>query len=176
MPAARSASLDVLILYNTPALAPDDPDYASEAGVLESVAAVEAALAEFGHRPRHLSAGTLEELLTGLTTCAAPDVVFNLFEGFGGVGRGEAVVAGLVELLGYPLTGSRAQCLDLVRDKARTKWLLAGAGLPTAPFELVAAGEPLCPQRLEQLLSLGPAIVKPAQAKTPAWASAARVL
>ncbi len=34
--------LDVLVLHNTPALPPDHPDYASEAGVLESVAAVTA--------------------------------------------------------------------------------------------------------------------------------------
>ncbi len=155
-------SLDVLVLYNEPALAPDDPDYASEAGVLESVAAVDEALTAFGHRTRHLAVRSLGELLENLKHCLAPDVVFNLFEGFEGVGRGEAVVAGLVELLGYPLTGSPAKCLDLVRDKAQTKWLLSGAGWPTAPFELIGRREPLPEQRLRALLAVGPAIVKPA--------------
>ena len=90
------------------------------------------------------------------------DVVFNLFEGFGGVGRGEAHIAGLVELLGYPITGSPPDCLALVRDKARTKWLLAGAGLPTPEFRLVPADGPLDAGQFASLLAGGPAIVKPA--------------
>jgi D-alanine-D-alanine ligase len=155
-------SLDVLVLYNEPALAADDPDYASEAGVLDSVAAVDEALAAAGHRSRHLSVRSLPGLLDDLKRLPAPDVVFNLFEGFAGVGRGEAVVAGLVELLGYPLTGSRGQCLDLVRDKAQTKWLLAGAGWPTARFELISPAQRLPERKLRALLDDGPAIVKPA--------------
>ncbi len=155
-------SLDVLVLYNEPALSPDDPDYASEAGVLESVAAVNEALAEREHRARHLPVRSLPGLLEDLKSCPKPDAVFNLFEGFAGVGRGEAVVAGLIELLGYPITGSGGKCLDLVRDKARTKWLLGGAGWPTPPFELILPGERLPERKLRALLSLGPAIVKPA--------------
>jgi D-alanine-D-alanine ligase len=85
-----------------------------------------------------------------------------LFEGFGGVGRGEAEIAGLVELLGYPLTGSPPECLVLVRDKARTKWLLAGAGVSTAAFRLVAPDGPTDEGSLVELLELGPVIVKPA--------------
>ena len=83
---------------------------------------------------------------------APPDVVFNLFEGFGGVGRGEAEITGLVELLGYPITGSPAECLALVRDKARTKWLLAGAGLPTPQFVLRARRRCRRRARLRELL------------------------
>jgi D-alanine-D-alanine ligase len=89
-------------------------------------------------------------------------VVFNLFEGFGGVGQGEAEITGLVELLGVPVTGSPAECLALVRDKARTKWLLAGAGLPTPEFLLLAPHDPLSIDRLGKMLSAGPLIVKPA--------------
>jgi D-alanine-D-alanine ligase len=72
------------------------------------------------------------------------------------------VVAGLCELLGYPLTGSAAECLDLVRDKTKTKWLLAGAGWPTPDFEAVGEGDFLPERRLQALLSGGPVIVKPA--------------
>ncbi len=154
--------LDVLVLYNEPALAPDDPDYASEAGVLESVTAVDDALRASGHRVRHLGVRRIAGLLADLADCQRPDVVFNLFEGFQGVGCGEAVVAGLVELLAHPLTGSRGQCLDLVRDKARTKWLLRGAGLPTPDFECIGPAQRLAEGRLLALLEPGPAIVKPA--------------
>ncbi len=163
MPRGRGAPLDVLMLYNEPGLPPDDPDYASAAGVLDSVAAAQAALAAAGHPIRQLPVGQLPRLLAELIECPAPQVVFNLFEGFGGVGRGEAVVAGLIEQLGYPLTGSPAACLELVRDKARTKWLLAGAGLSTAPFELLLPGRVPAAERLRQLLAAGPVIVKPAQ-------------
>jgi D-alanine-D-alanine ligase len=144
-------------------LPPNDPDWASEAGVLESVEAVSAALTTRGHRIQRLGlAGCVEEMLDALSRLPQVDVVFNLFEGMQGVGRGEAVVAGLVELLGFPLTGSPAECLGLVRHKPRTKWLLAGAGLPTAPFEMVAATGSLQQKRLESLLAGGAVIVKPA--------------
>lgn len=154
-------ALDVLVLFNEPALPPSDPDYASEAGVLESVEAVSAALSP-RHRVRRLPVSNVDQLMRELSQTAKPDVVVNLFEGFAGVGRGEAVVTGLIELLGWPLTGSRGQALDLVRDKAQTKWLLAGAGLPTAPFELIGPRDRPEARRLQALLARGAAIVKPA--------------
>jgi D-alanine-D-alanine ligase len=155
--------VDVLILYNEPTLPRDDPDWAQEAGVLESVEAVTAALVNRGHRVRSLGASASpRELVETLAALNPPDVVFNLFEGYGGVGHGEAEITGLVELLGHPLTGSPAECLALVRDKARTKWLLGGAGIPTAPFRLIGADDPLDRDDLARLLAEGPAIVKPA--------------
>lgn len=155
--------MDVLLLYNEPTLPPDAPDWASEAGVLESVDAVSTALAARGHGVRRIGlAGSVEAILETLARLPAADVVFNLFEGLQGVGRGEAEIAGVVELLGYPMTGSAAECLALVRHKPRTKWLLAGAGLPTAPFAVVDAGSAVPVECLEGLLADGPLIVKPA--------------
>jgi D-alanine-D-alanine ligase len=155
--------LEVILLYNEPSLEATDPDWASEAGVLESLAAVEAALRALGHRPRRLGlAEPVSTAVAQLPRFGPADVVFNLFEGFGGVGRGEAEITGLVELLGYPATGSPAECLALVRDKARTKWLLAGAGLPTPEFRLIADDDPLDEHDLGPLLARGAVIVKPA--------------
>ncbi len=88
--------------------------------------------------------------------------MFNLFEGTGGVGSGEAEVAGLIESLGCAMTGSPAECLSLVRHKARTKRLLAAAGVPTPEFVLVEADAPLELRSLADLLAAGPMIVKPA--------------
>jgi D-alanine-D-alanine ligase len=158
----------VAIVYNEPALSPDHPDYASEAGVLESVDAVERALLAAGRQvtrvgvasaPRAAVLALLMERLTAL----GPDVVFNLFEGLGGVGEGEAQVTGLIELLGFSITGSPAATLEIARDKARAKWLLAGAGLPTAPFSFVERGAPFDREQFSALLSAGPVIVKPAR-------------
>ncbi len=162
-PSQPMKPLDVLLLYNEPTLPADDPDWAAEAGVLESVEAVSAALLARGHRVRTLAVGSSPaELLTQLAHLAPPDVVFNLFEGLSGVGRGESEIAGLLELLEHPLTGSPAECLALVRDKARTKWLLAGAGLATPAFELIGEADAIDSARLAELLADGPLFVKPA--------------
>jgi len=151
------------LLYNQPVLAADDPDWASEAGVLETVEAVTAALGASGHEviplPVTGSAAALVEALSNQPL----DVVFNLCEGLGGTGEGESQVAGLVELCGLPMTGAPSECLSLVRDKARTKWLLQGAGLPTPPFFCLAPGDELPEQALRQALDAGPWIVKPAR-------------
>src|SRR5690606_10309154 len=121
--------LKVILLYNEPTLADDDRDAASEEGVLESVEAVATTLERLGHQAISIGLpGEPREAISVVSKLEAADVVFNLFEGFGGVGRGEAEIAGLVELSGYPMTGSPADCLALARDKARTKWLLHGAG------------------------------------------------
>ncbi len=154
--------LDVLVLYNEPTLARDDPDWASEAGVLESVDAVVAALTERGHAARKLGIATIEQGLEELPRIESCDVVFNLFEGLQGVGQGEATVAGLLEALGHSVTGSPAQCLELARDKARTKWLLAGGGVPTPPFVLVRRDQSLDRAAFDELLAGGAVIVKPA--------------
>jgi D-alanine-D-alanine ligase len=142
--------LNVCILYNEPTLPPDDPDWASEAGVLESVEAVEQSLAHRGHLSRRLGfQGDVATLWNELTQPASanspgrPDVIVNFFEGLGGRGEGESQVTGLLDLSGIPYTGSSLECLTLVRDKARTKWMLLGAGLPTAAFEYLSPYDPL---------------------------------
>ncbi len=74
----------------------------------ESVEAASAALAAGGHRARTCGIAELAEFLAALPRIAGssghrPDVVFNLFEGFAGLGQGEALVAGWIEALGLPL-------------------------------------------------------------------------
>jgi D-alanine-D-alanine ligase len=155
--------LKVLIVYNQPSLSADDPDAASEAGVLESVAAVTAALSDCGHDVRSVALANQPELAAATILQFEPtDAVVNLFEGFGGVGHGEAEIAGLLELCGHAITGSPADCLALVRHKARAKWLLAGAKIPTADFILIDAQDPLDRATLEPLLTASRLIVKPA--------------
>lgn len=150
------------ILFNQPSLPADHPDYASEAGVLESVDAVEAALAGAGHRVTRLGLPADRRAILAALEKIGADVVVNLFEGLGGVGTGESQVTGILELLGIPFTGSGSKCLALVLEKALTKWLLLGAGLPSPAFELVRRDEPPRQERCEQLLSQGQVIVKPA--------------
>ena len=154
--------LAVSILYNEPVLTPDHPDWASEAGVLEAVEAVETALTKRGHLVQRLpAAGSPAALATAIQSSQC-DVIVNLCEGLQGTGAGESQMAGLLELCGAPHTGASSECLSLVRDKAVTKWLLLGAGLPTAAFQRIR-DEPLQRAALAGLLVAGPVIVKPAR-------------
>lgn len=153
----------IAILFNEPTLAAGHPDYASEAGVLESVAAMEAALTGAGHFVERVGLSQSAGLLMTPLACIQADVILNLFEGFASQSSSEAHLAGLLELSGQPYTGSGPECLALVRDKRRTKLLLKGAGLPTAEFWYVAKGQaPMDNRALDAALQHGPLFVKPA--------------
>ena len=154
--------MHVTILYNEPSLPANHPDYLSEAGVLESVEAVELALHQANHQSVRLGVGSDPHSILRALQSLKTDVVVNLFEGLGGVGAGEAQVTGILELLGSPVTGSGSNCLALVREKALTKWMLLGAGLPSPAFELITAEETVSVARFERLLATSPLIVKPA--------------
>ena len=156
----------IAILYNEPTLAADHPDYASEAGVLESVEAFDKALGNAGHEVRRVGAGrSVTEFVERLTN-ARPDVVVNFCEGFGGDSSGEAYVAGVLELMALPYTGSSPECLNLVRDKCRTKQVLSAADVPTAPYWIIRQDEDLKDssnrEKLQRALREFKLFVKPA--------------
>lgn len=65
---------------------------------------------------------------------AAPDVVFNIAEGWGGRDR-ESFVPVLCAMSGIPCTGSDAVTLGVTMDKALTKRVLRDAGVRTAGFQ-----------------------------------------
>lgn len=165
----------VAILYNQPALDPTNPDYAQEAGVMESVEAIAAALVARGHQQRLVGVpvASFGETRASRAAClrtvaeqlAQPpvDVAVNLCESWRGDCAGESWAATLLEILGLPYTGSPPDCLALVRDKARTKRLLDGHGLPTAPA-IVADEDGIYDETAAAALLGGgaPVIVKPA--------------
>ena len=154
--------VNITIVYNKQALPPDHPAYEQEAGVLESVAAFRSALIAAGHAVNEFA---LSDSLTALIDAVGaqrPEVIVNFCEEFGGTTAGEIYVAGLLETFKIPYTGSPPECLALGRDKARAKWLLAGAGLPTAPFVRINRGEAIPQGKLTDWLADGPLFVKPA--------------
>jgi len=145
----------VLVMYNEPTLPNDHPDADSEHDILYTADTICRILQQAGlpisrlgitHDPAAVIAGI---------KAASPDVVFNLYEGTAGWGNAEAFVSGILELLKVPFTGCPTQPLLLCRSKPLTKRLLAGAGLPTAPFMVIDDGiVPPCPIEW-------PVIVKP---------------
>jgi D-alanine-D-alanine ligase len=156
-PAAdRSSPIRVLILHNQPVLPEDHPDADSEHEILYTTEVVERTLIEAGYKVGTLGVSRDPAVLIDGLRKRRPDVVFNLFEGLADLSETEAYVAGILEWLELPFTGCPYQTLCLARTKHLTKYLLAGAGLPTAKF-FVAEESPVedCPLDW-------PVIVKPA--------------
>jgi D-alanine-D-alanine ligase len=85
-----------------------------------------------------------------------PMLVINLCESLAADSRGEMAIPSLLELLGYPYTGSSALALGLALHKDKAKHLLRGRAIKTPEFAVV--------ERVEDLESLNlpfPLIVKP---------------
>lgn len=86
------------------------------------------------------------------------DLIFNLCEGFLGKVNGEAYMAGYLELIGMPYTGSDPSTLSLCLDKGRVKDILRINGIPTPKSQVF---DSLCTP-LDGTLRY-PLIVKPLQ-------------
>ncbi|AGA30300.1 D-alanine--D-alanine ligase family protein [Singulisphaera acidiphila] len=151
-----SVRLKVAVLYNAPVLPPEHPDAVSESDVVGVAQAVVASFEAQGWDARLLAASPpVVDVLHNLDRLA-PDVVFNLIEGFGGSTAAATHMTGLLELAGYPYTGSPLEALALCVSKGRAKCLLRGAGLPTAPGFVMELGA-----SVPRWDWSGPAIVKP---------------
>lgn len=127
----------VLVLFNEPVLPTSHPDAESEHQILSAVEFVTTSLLDAGFAVTRLGVSHDPGPLCDRLRTRRPDVVFNLFEGTADRGDTEAHVAGLLEWLDVPFTGSPAQALCLARGKHLTKRLLRGAGLPTPDFFVV---------------------------------------
>jgi D-alanine-D-alanine ligase len=97
-------------------------------------------LAPLGHTVKPIKARSLEEL-TKLLAADQSDLVFNVCEGFCGVGHHEQHVAALLELMGKRFTGAGSIGLSLAGDKALAKKLPASHGINTPRFSLIQAGQ-----------------------------------
>jgi D-alanine-D-alanine ligase len=146
----------VLLLYNEPVLPAGHPDAESENDVLDTVEVIQGILNAGEFRVERLGVGRdLQPLLDRLRE-DRPDAVFNLFEGLADRPFTESVVAGILEWLDIPFTGSPSEALTLARNKERAKLMMRGANLPTPPFFTIERlPVPICPLPW-------PVIVKPA--------------
>ncbi len=84
------------------------------------------------------------------------DRVFNLMHGPGGE---DGAIQGALALMNVPITGSDVLGSSLSMDKVRSKWVWERLGIPTAPFEVIEAGETDYAARVEGLEL--PLFVKP---------------
>jgi D-alanine-D-alanine ligase len=128
---------------------------AAVADVLDAVKAVSDALVGMGHRVTKVSlVPPIDEVRAALSHLDV-DIFFNLFEGFAGQPETEAMVAGMMAVLGKPFTGSAAPTLALALDKAKTKELLIAAGLATPRYQVLRPGT------VGSFMLAYPCIVKP---------------
>ena len=121
------------ILYNIPGegSARSEVEMEAELEVLETVAGVKEGLEMAGHE-----AAPLRCSMEALFSLKSFDLVFNLAEGFADDLSAEPKVAGFLELLGVPFTGSSAAALVVGRDKGLSKLVLEREGIPTPRFQI----------------------------------------
>jgi D-alanine-D-alanine ligase len=146
----------ILLLYNEPVLPVDHPDAGSEHDVLETADDTFRVLKDAGFAVTRLGVNYDPQPLLDFVREKKPDAVFNLFEGIATQTGTEVSAAALLEWLNVPFTGCPSACLALGRDKARAKYVLSAAGIPTPEYAVVDS--PPAPRWRRPW----PAIVKPA--------------
>jgi D-alanine-D-alanine ligase len=148
----------VLMLYNRPdGILSQIGCVESEAGVLEEVEAVAAALKKLRLHYRIQSVGSVKEMVEVLSR-APETVVFNLVETLEGSAMKAAIVPSLCKAFEKACTGCNARSLTLTTDKWQSKAVLAAAGLPVPRAFQVEPGQTPRPD------FPGPYIVKPVAA------------
>lgn len=125
-----------------------------DALILESVEAVENAIADWGHEhvriPVNPDGRWVERMRRGNF-----DLAFNLCEGIEGIAAYEPLVISVLELFGIPFTGNSSGTAALCLNKNVVNTMLDRAGLPVPRWALSRRGE--------KISGVGfPAICKPA--------------
>jgi D-alanine-D-alanine ligase len=149
---------DCLILYNATSIAElegsQEKIYPSTI-LREEIGAIEESLREGGYSPYVLSVDHFSRDLVQTIYRISPKFIFNLCEEINRKCELEMCVAGLLELMGIPYTGSGPFALGLALNKFHVKQILRSANLPAAKGYLHAPG-----QKVRCRLQL-PVIVKP---------------
>jgi D-alanine-D-alanine ligase len=133
----------ICIVYNAPDTGRCSAvgEHVAIAGVLQAVDSVQEALEGAGRLVSRLAFQPPLERGAAAIRRLAPDLVFNLFEGFDNDPVSESAMARLLEGLGLRFTGAPAPALRRCCSKQETKALLRGRGLPTADWLLVNPGD-----------------------------------
>ena len=110
------------------------PDYFSEFDSESTILAIASALRSKGHRVKLIEISSLRNFDNEFSKQKI-DVVFNIAEGNGSRYR-ESEIPAILESLGIPYTGSDSFTLALTLNKAMTKRIFKGEGIPTPNFQL----------------------------------------
>jgi len=137
---------DCIVLYNT-AILPEtggtrEKIYPANL-IRQEVGAVEESLRAAGFSPYVLSVDFFSRELVQAISRISPKFVFNLCEEMNGDPELEMCVAGMLDILSIPYTGSGPLALGLALNKYRVKQILRATGIPSARGLLSAPGQPL---------------------------------
>lgn len=102
----------------------------------ETIDAVAEALERAGHEVERIEVSGPASRVIARLEALSPDLIFNTAEGHKGKTR-EAFYPALFDELGVPYTGSDAYTLCITLDKALTKRILSGFGVPTPRARLL---------------------------------------
>ena len=153
---------DCVVLYNAASISEregcEEKIYPSNI-IREEVSAIEESLRNGGYRPYVFAVENFSRDLIQTLTEISPKFVFNLCEEINGKCELEMCVAGLLELMGIPYTGSDPFALGLALNKFHVKQILRSAGIPTARGYLRYPGQKLTIPRGMRF----PMIVKPSR-------------
>lgn len=152
---------DCIVLYNAASVSKAEGSreeiYPSTI-LREEVGAIEESLRGGGFNPYVIAVDHFSKELVQTIAKISPKFVFNLCEEINGKCELEMCVAGLLDLMGIPYTGSGPLALGLALNKFRVKQILRAAGIPSARGCLLFRGRTSLPGRVKF-----PIIVKPAQ-------------
>ena len=122
----------------------------------QEIAILADALLEGGHQVSKIGInGDIKDFFNTLTT-EKPDYVFNMCEDVDNDNWGEIYIAGILELLNIPYTGSDPLCLGICLDKGKSKDILNSYRIPTPRHQIFTK----ITDQLNQELQF-PFIVKP---------------
>jgi D-alanine-D-alanine ligase len=107
-----------------------DSEEEAEFDTPETIATIARVLERVGHRVETIDVTGPASRLVARLEAFLPDIVFNTAEGRRGKMR-RGFYPALFEELGLPYTGSDPYCLCVTLDKAMTKKILAGFGVPS---------------------------------------------
>jgi D-alanine-D-alanine ligase len=133
----------VLVLFDTAGTPPADQDFSKELKTDKWWAAeahVINALEKLGHEVRTLGIWDEPGMIIDEIKVHPPDVVFNLTEHFNEVSAYDRNVAGLLEMMDVPYTGSSPTGLTLCKNKGMAKELLAYHNIRVPSFAIFSPG------------------------------------
>jgi len=149
----------VLVLFDTAGTPPENQDFQEDLKKADWVteAQVIEALKNLGHEVRMTGiwdepGPIIDEIKTN-----PPDIVFNLTEHFNAVSAFDRNVAGLLEMMDVPYTGSSPTGLTLCKNKGMAKEILAYHKIRVPNFAIFPPGSTIKrPKRLEYPLFIKP--------------------
>jgi len=149
----------VLVLFDTAGTPPADQDFTKELKTDDwaAEAHVIAALKKLGHEVRTIGVWDEPGMIIDEIKTNPPDVVFNLTEHFNEVSAYDRNVAGLLEMMDVPYTGSSPTGLTLCKNKGMAKELLAYHKIRVPNFAIFSPGSTIrSPKHLKFPLFIKP--------------------